>query len=156
MRERSITLIVNGTPCTLSVTPRTTLADALRDGLGVTSVHLGCEHGVCGACTVLVDGVPQRGCLVFAVTLEGRSIETAEGYATPLAEALRTAFNEKHALQCGYCTPGMLASAIDIIQRGKARDAQSVREELAGNLCRCTGYQPIVEAILLAAERIRS
>jgi carbon-monoxide dehydrogenase small subunit len=136
-----VALTVNGTPVTTTVEPRTHLADFLRETLNLTGTHLGCEQGVCGACTVLVDGVPQRGCLAFAADCDGSAVTTIEGFDTDATMgALREAFAAHHALQCGYCTPGMLITARDI-----------VREELAGNLCRCTGYVGIVEAVRAVA-----
>jgi carbon-monoxide dehydrogenase small subunit len=147
-----VALTVNGTPVTTTVQPRTHLADFLRETLNLTGTHLGCEQGVCGACTVLVDGVPQRACLAFAADCDGSAVTTIEGFdADPTMAALREAFAAHHALQCGYCTPGMLITARDIILRlGEVPEAR-VREELAGNLCRCTGYVGIVEAVLAVA-----
>lgn len=133
----------------LTLQPRTHLADALRDHCGLTATHVGCEQGVCGACTVEVDGAPQRSCLQSAKRFEGRQIRTLEAYDhDPLMAQLRAAFSTEHALQCGYCTPGMLMTARDIVQRLPQADEARVCEELAGNLCRCTGYVGIVRAIL--------
>lgn len=144
----SVTLNVNGREHQITIEPRTSLADAVREHCGLTAIHLGCEQGVCGACTVEVDGVPQRSCLQSAVRFEGRSIRTLEDFDHDgLGEALRQAFSEEHALQCGYCTPGMLITARDIVRRLPDADEARIREELAGNLCRCTGYRGIVRAI---------
>ena len=144
-----ITLTVNGERVTSAAEPRTHLADLLRGELLLTGTHLGCEHGVCGACTVEVDGAPARACLLHAGSCDGASIRTIEGFdADPVMAQLREAFAAEHALQCGYCTPGMLVTARDIVLRLPQADAGRVREELAGNLCRCTGYRGIVRAIL--------
>ncbi|MFC7476465.1 (2Fe-2S)-binding protein [Dankookia sp. GCM10030260] len=144
-----ITMTVNGESVTLAAEPRTHLADLLRGDLLLTGTHLGCEHGVCGACTVEVDGAPARACLLHAGSCDGATVRTIEGFdADPLMARLREAFAAEHALQCGYCTPGMLVTARDIVLRLPQADAARVREELAGNLCRCTGYRGIVRAIL--------
>jgi carbon-monoxide dehydrogenase small subunit len=148
-----ITLTVNGTKVTAEVEPRTHLADFLRDHLRLTATHLGCEHGVCGACTVLVDGKPIRGCIALAVSLDGAEVRTLEGMqGEKLMETLKAAFHEKHGLQCGFCTPGMLISAWDLLKRRQDLDEREVRTAMSGNLCRCTGYQGIVRSILAAAE----
>jgi aerobic carbon-monoxide dehydrogenase small subunit len=152
---RIVRLQVNGEAVERACEPRTHLGDFLRKDLGLTGTHLSCEHGVCGACTVLVDGVPQRSCITFAASCEDSEVVTIEGWGDdPVMAALRRAFHEHHALQCGYCTPGMLCTARDIVLRLPGPDAQRVRHELAGNLCRCTGYVGIVEAIgsVLAAK----
>jgi carbon-monoxide dehydrogenase small subunit len=144
----SVTLTVNGAQVSAPVEPRTQLADFLREQLLLTGTHLGCEHGVCGACTVLLDGEPARACIVYAATCGGRDVRTIEGLAVdPIAAALRAAFTAEHALQCGYCTPGMLVTARDIVRRLPDADEDRIRLELAGNLCRCTGYNGIVRAI---------
>jgi aerobic carbon-monoxide dehydrogenase small subunit len=144
----TIRLHVNGHERTLEVEPRTHLADALREQCGLTATHLGCEHGVCGACTVEVDGAPQRACLQSATRFVGRSVRTLEAFDDdPVMAMLRDAFSAEHALQCGYCTPGMLMTARDIVLRLPEADEARIREELAGNLCRCTGYVGIVRAI---------
>ena len=153
---KTITLTVNGNNIQKTVSDRTHLGDFLRDVVQLTGTHLGCEHGVCGACTVLLDGEPVRACITYAVACDGRAITTIEGYESdPVMSRLRAAFNVHHALQCGYCTPGMLATARDIILRLPNADEQRVRIELAGNLCRCTGYMGIVSAILAVLQDLR-
>ncbi len=149
----TIRLEVNGDTVTAEVAPRTHLADFLREDLLLTGTHLGCEHGVCGACTVMLDGAPARACLTFAAACDGRRVRTVEGFDDDaLMAELRAAFTAEHALQCGYCTPGMLATAHDIITRLPDADEARVREELAGNLCRCTGYAGIVRAVCRVLE----
>lgn len=144
-----VTLDVNGRCYQLKLEPRTHLADALRDHCGLTATHVGCEQGVCGACTIEVDGAPQRSCLQSAKRFEGRQIRTLEAFVDdPLMAQLRAAFTAEHALQCGYCTPGMLMTARDVVLRIPHADEARIREELAGNLCRCTGYYGIVRAVL--------
>jgi carbon-monoxide dehydrogenase small subunit len=148
MSAEAVSLTVNGRPVRLTVAARTHLADALREELLLTGTHLGCEHGVCGACTLLIDDAPQRACLTLAASCEGAAVRTIEGFdADPLMNALRDAFSAYHALQCGYCTPGMLATAYDLVRRLPDADEARIRAELAGNLCRCTGYVGIVRAI---------
>jgi carbon-monoxide dehydrogenase small subunit len=143
-----VSLTVNGRAISAEVAPRTHLADFLREHLLLTGTHLGCEHGVCGACTVLIDEAPARSCIAFAAACEGVRVQTIEGLEhDPTIERLRAAFTADHALQCGYCTPGMLITARDIVQRLPGADADRIRLELAGNLCRCTGYAGIVRAI---------
>ena len=143
-----VRLVVNGRQVEGTPEPRTHLADFLRERLHLTGTHLGCEHGVCGACTVLIDGVPARSCIALAAACDGADVRTIEGFADDtLMNALRGAFTRRHALQCGYCTPGMLVSAWDIACRLPNADEPRIRDELAGNLCRCTGYQGIVEAV---------
>ena len=143
-----LSLTVNGRPVEAVVEPRMHLADFLRDVLRLTGTHLGCEHGVCGACTVLIDGAPARSCIAYAITCEGADVRTIEGFDhDPLMRALRRSFTRHHALQCGYCTPGMLITSHDIVRRLPEADEARVREELSGNLCRCTGYVGIVEAV---------
>ncbi|VTU22973.1 Caffeine dehydrogenase subunit gamma [Variovorax sp. PBS-H4] len=144
-----ISIQVNGRSFSRQAEPRMHLGDFLRDELRLTGTHLGCEHGVCGACTVLVDGQPTRSCITFAVACEGREVTTIEGYDDDaVMHRLRQAFTRHHALQCGFCTPGMLTTARDIVLRLPEADEARVRVELSGNLCRCTGYQGIVDAIL--------
>ena len=152
-----LSLTVNGETVSADVEPRLSLADFIRDQRRLTGTHLGCEHGVCGACTVLMDGEPIRSCITFAVVADGAEITTIEGFDDDEAMAqLRKAFHENHALQCGYCTPGMLVAARDIVLRLPDADEARVRLELAGNLCRCTGYVGIVDAILAVLEERRA
>jgi carbon-monoxide dehydrogenase small subunit len=144
----SIRLSVNGQPTSEVVEPRTHLADFLRDRLNLTGTHLRCEQGVCGSCTILIDGQPARACITYAVLCQGAEITTIEGLEDdPIMAALRRSFTEEHGLQCGFCTPGMLVTARDIVTRLPHADAARVRTELSGNLCRCTGYVGIVRAI---------
>jgi carbon-monoxide dehydrogenase small subunit len=144
----SVTLRVNGSKITRAVEPRMHLADFVREDLHLTGTHVGCEHGVCGACTMMVDGRPMRSCLLYAASCDGADVRTIEAFDDdPLMETLRGAFTRHHGLQCGYCTPGMLATAYDIVTRLAKADEKRIREELAGNLCRCTGYAGIVAAI---------
>jgi len=144
----SLTLRVNGAEITKDVTPRTHIADFVREELNLTGTHIGCEHGVCGACTMMVDGRPVRSCLSYAVACAGSDVRTVESFDDDAVMALlRDAFSRHHALQCGYCTPGMLATAYDIVTRLPEADDKRIREELSGNLCRCTGYVGIVTAI---------
>lgn len=144
----TISLTVNGKAVAASVEPRTHLADFLRDTLNLTGTHLGCEHGVCGACTLFIDGVPARSCITFAIACDGASITTIEGFDDDeIMRALREAFSREHGLQCGYCTPGMLASARDTVIRMPDASEHDIRVAMSGNLCRCTGYVGIVRAI---------
>jgi carbon-monoxide dehydrogenase small subunit len=144
----SISLDVNGERVDASVLPRLNLADFLREHLKLTGTHIGCEHGVCGACTLLMDGKPIRSCITLAVAADGTEIRTVEGYqGDDLMVAIRKAFNLRHALQCGFCTSGMLATAYDVLSRIPDLDRDRIRAELGGNLCRCTGYLPIIQAI---------
>ncbi|AGI71037.1 putative molybdenum hydroxylase family fusion protein of CoxS-like and CoxG-like proteins [Octadecabacter arcticus 238] len=146
--NQSISLTINDRPETVTVPPRTTLAEILRDHLDLTATHLGCEQGVCGACTVMVDGRPTRACLTFAASCEGATVETLEGFKDDdLMDRLKAAFHRNHALQCGFCTPGVLATARDLVERLDTADEVRIRNELSGNLCRCTGYVGIVESI---------
>jgi carbon-monoxide dehydrogenase small subunit len=151
-----VSMSVNGTSATVDVEPRRTLADALREDLGLTGTHLGCEHGVCGACTVMVDGQPVRSCLMFAVQVDGSSVTTIEGLASDSGElhAVQKAFCDKHGLQCGFCTPGMLISALDLLHREEKPSRERIREEMSGNICRCTGYVGIVDAVEQAAQEL--
>lgn len=143
-----IQLNINGVDYDIDVDGRRTLVDAVRDKCGMTGTHIGCEHGVCGACTVLVDDVPVRSCLMFAVQAEGRAIRTVEGLATDgQYSALQQAFHDHHALQCGFCTPGMLMLATWLVERGTPVSDDELREVVASNLCRCTGYQNILKAV---------
>jgi aerobic carbon-monoxide dehydrogenase small subunit len=142
---------LNSEPVAVEVEPRMHLADCLREKLGFTGTHLGCEHGVCGACTVIVDGAAVRACLMLTVQAEGSSIVTVEGLSTGDAlSPLQIAFRKHHALQCGFCTPGMLMTAHALLTEEPAADADRIRSALSGNLCRCTGYIPIIEAVLEA------
>ncbi len=155
---KTITLHVNGRALTAQAEGRTHLADHLRERHGLTGTHIGCEHGVCGACTVEIDGAPARSCITYAAACEGRQVRTIEGFdGDEVMAQLREAFSAEHALQCGYCTPGMLVTARDIVQRLPDADADRIRLELSGNLCRCTGYRGIVLAIqrVLAERRGR-
>lgn len=148
MAVKPISLNINGEAVQALVEPRTHLADFLRESRGLTGTNLGCEHGVCGACTLEIDGVPARSCITFAVACNGATVRTIEGFADdPVMAELRAAFTAEHALQCGYCTPGMLVTARDIVMRLPDADEARIRKELSGNLCRCTGYMGIVRAI---------
>jgi aerobic carbon-monoxide dehydrogenase small subunit len=149
-------LTVNGRRVEQAVPSRRSLAELLREHLGLTGTHVGCEHGVCGACTVLVDGRSARACLLFAAQLEGADVVTVEGL-TPAdgLSVLQAAFRDRHALQCGFCTPGMLATAHELLAENPAPTRDEIREAIAGNLCMCTGYVNIVNAIELAAARLR-
>src|SRR6202171_5567450 len=143
-----IALTVNARAVNASVEPRTHLADFLRDGLDLTGTHLGCEHGVCGACTLWLDDVPARSCITYAVACDGARVTTIEGLDDDeITVELRAAFAREHALQCGYCTPGMLISARDLVLRLPTADERSVRVGMSGNLCRCTGYVGIIRAV---------
>ena len=147
-QAHDITLTVNGTQVTRRVEPRQHLVDFLREELGLTGSHLGCEHGVCGACTVRVNGEIVRGCLMLAVQANGCSVDTIEGLTDSKELApLQKAFHERNALQCGFCTPGMLMAAQDLLKRKKKASREEIREHISGNYCRCTGYQAIVDAI---------
>lgn len=150
--EVEIALTVNGERQRARVPVRLSLVDFLRQGLGLTGSHVGCEHGVCGACTLEVDGAMVRGCLMLAVQADGSEVTTVEGWAeTGRGAALRAAFLKHNALQCGYCTPGMLGSALEYLEAGGGPDRDAIRHHISGNYCRCTGYQSIVEAIAEAA-----
>jgi carbon-monoxide dehydrogenase small subunit len=148
MSARSIKLTVNGVVHERAVEPRLLLSDFLRHTLGLTGTHVGCEHGVCGACTVMLDGDSVRACLMFAVQADGAQVETVEGLgAIGRLNVLQQAFHEHHALQCGFCTPGMLITATDLMKKYPLASDDDIREGLSGNLCRCTGYEHIVRAI---------
>ena len=147
--SREIALVVNGEEVRESVETRRTLVDFLREDLGLTGTHVGCEHGVCGACTVIVDGAAVRSCLMLAVQAEGAEVVTVEGLSNDAdLTPLQKSFRRHHALQCGFCTPGMITTAHALLSEEPDCDAARVREVLSGNLCRCTGYIPIVEAVL--------
>lgn len=150
-----VTLTVNGQTYRGLAEARTTLADFLRDDLRLTGTHLGCEHGACGACTVLMDGHTVRSCLLFAVQAQGHEVTTVEGLASDgRLHPIQQAFRERHALQCGFCTPGFLLSVCELLEGNPDPNDEEVRTWLSGNLCRCTGYQNIVEAVHLAASRM--
>ena len=151
----SVKLEINGQKVTHVVEPRETLADLLRERCNLTATHLGCEHGACGACSVVLDGEVTRSCLHLAVMCDGRAVVTLEGLRTDKAiEVLRRHFHERHALQCGFCTPGMLIMARDILRRHRQPGPQTVRHELSGQICRCTGYANIVTAIVAAGQEV--
>jgi aerobic-type carbon monoxide dehydrogenase small subunit (CoxS/CutS family) len=158
--RRRVTIEINGEPFTAEVEPRLLLSDFIRHEAGLTGTHVGCEHGVCGACTIQLDGDPVRSCLLFAVQANGRAVRTVEGMTEGLPEGelhpLQQAFHETHGLQCGFCTAGFLMSLEPLLlDEGELSDRE-IRQRLAGNLCRCTGYQNIVEAVKLARQRVRS
>ena len=151
---RSIAVTVNGSEWRGAVEPRLLLVDFLRHTLGLTGTHVGCEHGICGACTVLVNGDSARACLMLAVQADGQRIETVESLGTIRAlHPVQQAFHEHHALQCGFCTPGMLMTTIDLLQKYPLASEAEIREGLSGNLCRCTGYEHIVQAVLALVRR---
>jgi len=152
----SVKLKVNGVDTTSTIEPRLLLSDYLRHEIGLTGVHVGCEHGVCGACTVLLDGQPVRSCLTFAVQGQSAEITTIEGLALQgEMHTVQRAFQKNHGLQCGFCTPGMVLTIVDLLRREPNPTEQSIREGISGNLCRCTGYDGIVAAVLDAAENLR-
>ena len=151
-----IRIRVNGVEYERTVEPRLLLSYFLRNDLGLTGTHVGCEHGVCGACTVLVNGDSVRSCLFLAIQLDGAQVETAEGLGTPHAlHPVQKAFQDCHALQCGFCTPGMLMTTIDLLRKSPLATDEDIREGLSGNLCRCTGYQNIVRAVRQAADELK-
>jgi carbon-monoxide dehydrogenase small subunit len=155
--SRTISVMVNGVRRDAELPVRLTLADFLRERLELTGTHLGCEHGVCGACTVLLDGRAVRSCLLLAVQANGRDITTVEGLAADgVLHPLQEAFREHHGLQCGFCTPGMLTTLVEFLRENPDPTPEEVRVAISGNLCRCTGYQGIVEAALAAAKRLRA
>jgi carbon-monoxide dehydrogenase small subunit len=155
MSEETITLAVNGRARKVTVEPRTLLVHALREGLGLTGTHVGCDTSQCGACTVMIDGQSVKSCTVFAVQAEGSAITTIEGVATSDGQLhpVQEGFWEEHGLQCGYCTPGMIMSSIDLLNSNPNPSEQEIRDGLCGNLCRCTGYQHIVNAVQYAAAK---
>ncbi len=156
-RKHNIIVTVNGKTYERSVEARMTLADFLRDELALTGTHVGCEHGVCGACTIMMNGEAIRSCLTLAVQTDGSRLMTVEGIARPEElHPLQTAFQERHALQCGFCTPGFLMTAYAFLKETPAPTEAQVREAIAGNICRCTGYLPIIQAILEAAPVMRT
>ncbi len=153
----TITMTVNGEIVSQQVPTRMNLVDFLRNEVGLTGSHVGCEHGVCGACTIEVDGVAVRGCLLLAVQADQASVTTIEGLANnPTGRALQNAFQKHNALQCGFCTPGMLASAVEYVEGGGSPERTAIREHISGNYCRCTGYQSIVDAIADVLENASS
>ena len=158
MNERlyTIEVEVNGAKRAAQVPARLSLVDWLRDELRLTGTHVGCEHGICGACSVMLDGQPVRSCLIYAVQADGHRVTTVEGLARPDGSpgVLQDAFCETHALQCGYCTPGMLIAARALLDAEPRPSAEQIRDAIGGNLCRCTGYQQIVDAVKLASERL--
>jgi len=151
-----IAIEVNGTQRSSHVTARTSLVDWLREHLNLTGTHIGCEHGICGACSVMLDGAPVRSCLMYAVQADGHRVTTVEGLTKPdgSLSILQDSFCEAHGLQCGYCTPGMLIAAQALLDENPRPSEHDIRDAIGGNLCRCTGYQQIVEAIALAARRM--
>lgn len=157
METHSISTTINGQPHSGNVEPRMLLSDYLRHELGLTGTHVGCEHGVCGACTVLLDGQPVRSCLMLTVQIDGYEISTVEGLAasTDDLHPIQEAFWEAHGLQCGFCTPGILMTLVPFLAENPQPTETEIREAISGNLCRCTGYQNIVEAARLAAEKMR-
>jgi carbon-monoxide dehydrogenase small subunit len=155
MTRRILQLTVNGQAREVFVEPRRTLADVVREDLELTGTHLGCEHGVCGACTVLVDGVAVRSCLMLGVQAEGAAVTTIEGLERDgEMHPLQQAFRDSHSFQCGFCTPGFVLTALALLADGGVPDEERLREELSGNICRCTGYQSIIEGVQRAAERM--
>lgn len=158
MSKRTISFTINGTSMTRTVEPRTLLSDFIRHELGLTGTHVGCEHGVCGACTILLNGQSVRSCLLFAVQIDGQELMTVEGLSDDPdnLHPLQAAFHEAHGLQCGFCTPGFLMSLVPFLEENPDPTEQEIREALSGNLCRCTGYQHIVEAVKLAATNFAS
>jgi len=156
-QPRKIRLTINGGVREASVEPRRLLVDFIREELGLTGTHIGCEHGICGACTVLFNGEAVRSCLMFAVQANGAEVTTVEGLAQGgELHPLQQAFREKHGLQCGFCTPGMLIAACDLLRANPSPTEEEIRDGLAAVLCRCTGYQGIVEAVKAAAGKLRS
>ena len=155
--KRDITLNINGEEFAVIVEPRRTLVDVIRDDCGQTGTHIGCEHGVCGACTVLLDGEPMRSCLMFAVQANGRCIRTVEGLADgDKLHPMQEAFMKHHALQCGFCTPGFLMLAVSALEKNPNLDDKEIIDLLSSNLCRCTGYENIIEAVKAAAAVVKA
>ena len=155
--KRDITLNINGEEFAVTVEPRRTLVDVIRDDCGQTGTHIGCEHGVCGACTVLLDGEPMRSCLMFAVQADGRCIRTVEGLADgDKLHPMQEAFMKYHALQCGFCTPGFLMLAVSALEKNQNIDDKEIIDLLSSNLCRCTGYENIIEAVKAAAAVVKA
>ena len=155
--RRDLRVRVNGVTHEASIEPRLTLVDFLRGELGLGGVHVGCEHGVCGACTVLIDGRAARSCIMLAVPADGAEIETVEGLSTNgTLHPVQQAFLESHGLQCGFCTPGFIMSICELLEENKSPNDEEIKETLGGNLCRCTGYENIIKAVHLAAEKLRA
>ena len=157
MSKNSVHITVNGTAYKREIEPRLTLVDFLRDELDLTGTHVGCEHGVCGACSVIMDGRPVRSCLIYAVMADGHDFVTVEGLTSKdgSLSPIQDAFWENHAMQCGYCTPGMLIACHHLLEENPDPTEEEIREAIGGNLCRCTGYQQIVEAVKMAAQKIQ-
>lgn len=154
MTKHTIHLTINGTEYTQEVEPRLLLSDFLRHELGLTGTHVGCEHGVCGACTILFDGQPVRSCLMLAVQANGHDLQTVESLGTPdNLHPVQQAFHEAHGLQCGFCTPGFLMTLVPFLEQNPNPSEAEIRQALSGNLCRCTGYQHIVDAVKIAAKK---
>ena len=154
--KQNITLTINGKDHAITVEPRRTLADAIREDCGQTGTHIGCEHGVCGACTVIVDGAPVRSCLMFAAQAEGKNIRTVEGLADgDRLLPMQQAFMDNHGLQCGFCTPGFLMLAVGVLEREPDISDEDLIDVLSSNLCRCTGYQNIIKSVRAAAAEMR-
>jgi 3-oxo-Delta1-steroid hydratase/dehydrogenase small subunit len=157
IKKRQICVTVNGVPHEALVEPRTTLADFLRGNLGLGGTHVGCEHGVCGACTVLLDGKAVRSCLMLAVQADGQNLTTIEGLSTyGQLHPIQEAFREARGLQCGFCTPGFIMSTYELLHESPNPTDEEIRDALGGNLCRCTGYQSILESVRLAARKLQS
>jgi len=155
--RQNITLTINGRARNIAVEPRRTLVDAIRDDCGQTGTHIGCEHGICGSCTVIVDGDPVRSCLMFAVQADGKKIRTVEGLAKgDELHPMQRAFMEHHGLQCGFCTPGFLMLAVGVLEREPDISDEDLLDVLSSNLCRCTGYQNIIKAVRAAAKEMRA
>ena len=156
MSKHQINVTINGSAHAYEVESRLLLSDFLRHEVGLTGTHVGCEHGVCGACTILFDGAAVRSCLIFAVQADGHEIETVEALGVPeKMHPIQEAFHEAHGLQCGFCTPGILMTLVPFLQKNPEPTEKEIREAISGNLCRCTGYQHIVDAVKLAAEKMR-
>jgi carbon-monoxide dehydrogenase small subunit len=152
-----LSITVNDTEYQRSVEPRLLLSDFLRHDLGLTGTHVGCEHGVCGACTILFDGYPVRSCLMFAVQADGHQIQTVEGLGSPEnLHVIQKAFWDAHGVQCGFCTPGILMTLVPFLEKNPHPDEATIRQAISGNICRCTGYQHIVDSVKLAAENMRT
>ena len=155
---RTVKVRVNGVPYEQTVEARKTLVDFLREDVGLTGTNVGCEHGVCGACTILMNGETVRSCIMLAAQADGAELMTVEGLAKPSGELhpIQEAFREKHGLQCGFCTPGFLMTTYELLTKHPDADEEEIKEWLSGNLCRCTGYQDILESVKLAASRLRN